>query len=61
MLGVFLLVQPAGHMVWHRVVALRFHGGYDSHGDLLPDLLDYLETTVPESARAPIAKKADGR
>ena len=42
-LGVFLLVQPAYHVLWSQLIVKRSHGGYDSHGDLLPDLLDYLE------------------
>jgi hypothetical protein len=42
-LGVFLLFQPARELLWHQLVVTRFHGAYDSHGDLAPDLLDYLE------------------
>ncbi len=45
-LGVFLLVLPAYDVLWHRLIMKRFHGGYDSHGDLLPDLLDHLEKTT---------------
>ncbi len=44
-LGLFLLVQPAYDVLWNRLIVKRTHGGYDSHGDLLPDLLDYLERT----------------
>jgi hypothetical protein len=39
----FLLAQPAGGVFWHRVIQRHSHGEYDSHGDLVPDLLDYLE------------------
>jgi hypothetical protein len=42
-LGTFLLFQPAHHLLWHQLIVKRTHGGFDSHGDLLPDLLDYLE------------------
>jgi hypothetical protein len=42
-LGAFLLVQPAGHVLWFQLVATRNHGAFDSHGDLFPDVLDYLE------------------
>jgi hypothetical protein len=42
--GVFLLAQPAGHVLWYQLVAARIHGSFDSHGDLWPDVLDYLET-----------------
>jgi hypothetical protein len=48
-LGLFLLVQPARAVSWNRLIAKRNHGGYDSHGDLLPDLLDYLERTRSRS------------
>ena len=30
-------------VLWNQLIEKRFHGGFDSHGDLLPDLLDYLE------------------
>jgi hypothetical protein len=42
-LGAFLLYEPAFLVVWHRMIAVRHHARYDSHGDLAPDLLDYLE------------------
>ena len=42
-LGIFLLAMPAYDILWHRLIMKRHHGGYDSHGDLLPDLLDHLE------------------
>jgi hypothetical protein len=41
--AIFLLYQPANDVAWHRVIIARFHGEYDSHGDLAPDLLDHLE------------------
>ena len=47
--GLFLLVQPACHILWHRLISTRVHGGFDSHGDLLPDLLDHLERTRPRA------------
>jgi hypothetical protein len=42
-LGAFLLFQPAADILWQRFIPMGQHGGYDSHGDLRPDLLDYLE------------------
>jgi hypothetical protein len=44
-LAAFLLFQPAYDAWWLRFVerAGHQHSGYDSHGDLRPDLLDYLE------------------
>jgi hypothetical protein len=42
-LGAFLLAQPAFDVFWYRFIQKRHHGNYDSHGDLHPDLLDYLE------------------
>jgi len=42
-LGAFLLFQPAFDAMWHRLIFPRDHWGPDSHGDLSPDLLDYLE------------------
>jgi hypothetical protein len=34
------------------LVVTRIHGGYDTHGDLLPDLLDYLERqNIPRPAQ----------
>jgi hypothetical protein len=50
-LGAFLLAKPAGHVLWYQLVATRFHGGFDSHGDLLPDVLDYLEQLHREFPR----------
>jgi Dolichyl-phosphate-mannose-protein mannosyltransferase len=42
-LGLFLLIQPARDLLWHQLIVKRHHDGFDSHGDLWPDLLDYLE------------------
>jgi hypothetical protein len=42
-LGVFLLSQPTRVVIWNELVMKRNHDGYDSHGDLAPDLLDHLE------------------
>jgi hypothetical protein len=43
-LAVFVLAQPVLDVLWYRLIQKRHHGEYDSHGDLHPDLLDYLET-----------------
>jgi hypothetical protein len=42
-LGVFLLLQPAYDAFSHRLFQPMNHDGFDSHGDLRPDLLDYLD------------------
>ena len=42
-LTIFLLCQPAYENLWNELIVTRSHGGFDTHGDLLPDLLDYLE------------------
>jgi hypothetical protein len=42
-LAAFLLAQPVFDVLWHRVMIKRDHLEYDSHGDLHPDVLDYLE------------------
>jgi hypothetical protein len=42
-MGAFLLFQPASDAFWYRFIQPLAHVGYDSHGDLRPDLLDYLE------------------
>ena len=41
-IGAFLLFQPACDALWHQFIQPLNHDGYDSHGDLRPDLLDYL-------------------
>ena len=50
-LGAFLMFQPAFDVVWNRLVAERLHTRYDSHGDLSPDLLDYLEALQKEASQ----------
>jgi hypothetical protein len=60
-LGAFLLCQPAFNVVWHRAIAARSHAGYDSHGDLAPDLLDYLESRERERKEALAEKHAQVR
>lgn len=42
-IGTFLLFQPVSDALWYRFVQPLGHIGYDSHGDLRPDLLDYLD------------------
>ena len=42
-LGAFLLAQPVLDVLFYRLIQKRHHGEYDSHGDLHPDVLDYLE------------------
>src|SRR5262249_2173659 len=46
-----LLSQPAWDAVWHWTIQKRARVGYDSHGDLRPDLLDYLDRL--ETPRTP--------
>ncbi len=41
--GAFLLFQPAIDALWYQFIQPLAHGGYDTHGDLRPDLLDYLK------------------
>ncbi|MHB1560395.1 MAG: hypothetical protein ACYC61_23330 [Isosphaeraceae bacterium] len=45
--GVFLLFQPVEDALWYRFIQAINHDAYDSHGDLRPDLLDYLEHSGP--------------
>jgi hypothetical protein len=42
-LGAFLLAQPVRDVLWYRLIAPRTHSEFDSHGDLHPDVLDYLD------------------
>jgi hypothetical protein len=51
-LGAFLLLQPASEAIWQRFVQRLQHVGYDSHGDLRPDLLDYLEALERQAQRS---------
>jgi hypothetical protein len=48
--GAFLLLQPALDAFSHRFVQPRIRSGPDSHGDLSPDLLDYLEEATRRSS-----------
>ena len=54
-LGAFLLFQPAYEVLWHQLVVQRTHGGFDSHGDLRPDLLDELENRERAARQAQCA------
>ncbi len=42
-MGAFLLFQPVSDVAWNQYIQKTQHVGHDSHGDLRPDLLDYLE------------------
>jgi hypothetical protein len=50
-LGAFLLLQPAGDALSHRLVRPLNHDNFDSHGDLRPDLLDYLGVERMDTGR----------
>jgi len=50
-LAAFLLFQPALDVLRYRLVQERSHKAYDSHGDLSPDLLDYLEKLDQQAPR----------
>ena len=41
-IGGFLLSQPVCDATWYQFIQPLSHSAYDSHGDLRPDLLDYL-------------------
>ena len=41
--------------IWNQFIVHRFHGAYDSHGDLAPDLLDYLEKPKLDNPTPPPA------
>lgn len=51
-LGAFLLIQPASDAVWHQFVRPLYHDGFDSHGDLRPDLLDEVGAENVELGRS---------
>jgi hypothetical protein len=51
-LGAFLLLQPAYDAFSHRLFQPMNHEGFDSHGDLRPDLLDYLGVERIETGRS---------
>ena len=50
-LGAFLFFQPAIRRSLAPIDRETHHGEYDSHGDLLPDLLDYLERITSRNAQ----------
>jgi hypothetical protein len=41
--GAFLLWQPVSDTLYYRLIAPISHEHFDTHGDLRPDLLDYLD------------------
>ncbi len=50
----FLLFQPAYDVFWNRFFMKQAqHTSFDSHGDLRPDLLDYLESNRPKRTPRP--------
>jgi hypothetical protein len=51
-LGAFLLLQPASEAIWHGFIQGEQHVGFDSHGDLRADLLDYLEHLEAKGQRS---------
>ncbi len=57
-LAVFLLAQPVLDVLWYRFIQKRHHGEYDSHGDLHPDVLDYLEGLKKAAIRDEMIRKA---
>jgi len=58
LLATFLLAQPALDVLWYRLIQKRQHGEYDSHGDLHPDVLDYLENVERTKARNETIRRA---
>ncbi len=53
LLGAFLLFQPVCDALWHRFIQAINHDAYDTHGDLRPDLLDYLDHSGPRRVEQP--------
>lgn len=51
-LGAFLLLQPAYDALSHELGSPLDHERFDSHGDLRPDLLDYLEIERLDTGRS---------
>jgi hypothetical protein len=51
-LGVFLMLQPAYDAFSHELSRPLNHEGFDSHGDLRPDLLDYLGAERIDTGRS---------
>jgi hypothetical protein len=53
-LAAFLLFQPASDAFWNRFIERQQqHTTFDSHGDLRPDLLDYLDSNRPKRPLGP--------
>jgi hypothetical protein len=52
-LGLFLLIQPLCDASWHQFVRPLDHEGFDSHGDLRPDLLDQVGAERIDLRRSP--------
>jgi hypothetical protein len=50
LVAMFLFLQPALDMLSYRFILERNHSAHDSHGDLSPDLLDYLEAIQQKSS-----------
>jgi hypothetical protein len=57
-LGAFLLAQPVLDVCWYRAIQKRHHSGYDSHGDLHPDVLDYLDGLKKNAQRDEMLRRA---
>ena len=55
-LGAFLLYQPVGEACWHHLVQKRGRP-WDSHGDIRPDVLDYLDR-LEDLEKWPVAPRA---
>jgi hypothetical protein len=51
--GVFLLWQPVSDTLFYRFIQPLSHEHYDTHGDLRPDLLDYLDRKPIPGRRKP--------
>jgi hypothetical protein len=51
-LGAFLLLQPAYDALSHELGSPLNHEGFDSHGDLRPDLLDDLQVERIDTGRS---------
>jgi hypothetical protein len=47
----FLLYKPAADLTWHHLIMNRSRG-FDTHGDMRPDLLDYLEYLEKKAKRS---------
>jgi hypothetical protein len=60
-LGAFLLAQPVLDVGWYRLMQKRHHSGYDSHGDLHPDVLDYLEGLERSAQQEEMLRRAKSK